>query len=124
MIDGIVNKVVSEVIKAVGPAVIQNVLGGNRKENDGKPRSNDEGSEVTVALPVDEFEDSDLNANENESDITDINNKDNFSKVNIPLPTFQTNEVTEASDATISSTWPIDSVQTEGFNSQGRVQLN
>ncbi|CAD6227651.1 GSCOCG00001333001-RA-CDS [Cotesia congregata] len=89
MIDNIVNKIVSEVIKVVGPTVIQDVLGGNRRQNNGNSKTESEGSEVTIEVPADFFEDS-----ESDSDVADINNKDNFGKVNIPLPTFETTQVT------------------------------
>ncbi|CAG5097203.1 Protein of unknown function [Cotesia congregata] len=109
MIDNIVNKIVSEVIKVVGPTVIQDVLGGNRRQNNGNSKTESEGSEVTIEVPADFFEDS-----ESDSDVADINNKDNFGKVNIPLPTFETTQVTGKGIGNVE----------EGLTTEGRVQLN
>ncbi|XP_044014339.1 keratin, type I cytoskeletal 10-like isoform X2 [Aphidius gifuensis] len=75
MIEDKVNKIVGEVIKALGPAVLRGALGAQRNmknKNDGGVRNNGGGSGETVTVPLPSFDDDDDDEDEDLSITNDI----------------------------------------------------
>ncbi|KAK0083256.1 hypothetical protein PV325_009088 [Microctonus aethiopoides] len=119
--------IVAEVIRVLGPTVLQGFLGGGTRGR-GKTKSNDnnnnddidDGSTVTVAVPIDDDDDDEVNNivknNNNES-----NSKDISEKVSLPLPTASSTDNENEDNSTRSTTISIELSASDGSPSEGRM---
>ncbi|KAK0179662.1 hypothetical protein PV327_005394 [Microctonus hyperodae] len=120
-----VNMIVAEVIRVLGPTVLQGFLGGGR----GKSKSNgdnsnddvDDGSTVTVAVPVDDDDDDEDEVKNVVSNNNNGNNlKDMSEKISLPLPTASSDTENE-DNSTTSTTMSIELSTSDGSLSEGRM---
>lgn len=125
--------IVAEVIRVLGPTVLQGFLGGGTRGR-GKTKSNDnnnnddidDGSTVTVAVPVDDDDsDSDDDDDEVNNIVKDNNNesnsKDISEKVSLPLPTASSTDNENKDNSTRSTTISIELSTLDGSPSEGRM---
>ncbi|KAK0070911.1 hypothetical protein PV326_001934, partial [Microctonus aethiopoides] len=105
MIETKISRIISEVIRILGPTIVRNLFGQGRiGKNDGPIRNDDndddddEGSRVTVASPYDDEEVQDDNENEN-----------NETNVFISFPTYPPDE-DNAMDTNKSTTVTVSSM--------------
>lgn len=124
MIETKISRIISEVIRILGPTIVRNFFGQGRiGKNDGTIRNDDdddddEGSRVTVASPYDDEEVQDDNENEN-----------NDTNAFISFPTYPSDEdnamdTNKSTTVTVTSTIMTESttrlsLTSNGFTNQG-----